>query len=122
MGGVLPYCFHFYRPNMITLIGFSFSFSGFVAALITSDFMARSCPQWVHFYIAFVLLAYMALDAVDGKQARRTGTSSPLGQLFDHGCDAINLIFCVFMIWAVFDFRPSMLMSISGLFCTAAIF
>jgi len=28
------------------------------------------------------------MDAVDGKQARRTGTSSPLGQLFDHGCDA----------------------------------
>jgi ethanolaminephosphotransferase len=30
------------------------------------------------------------LDAVDGKQARRTNQSSPLGQLFDHGCDAIN--------------------------------
>jgi phosphatidylglycerophosphate synthase len=28
---------------------------------------------------------YQTLDAVDGKQARRTGTSSPLGQLFDHG-------------------------------------
>ncbi|KAF9598620.1 hypothetical protein IFM89_028289 [Coptis chinensis] len=28
-------------------------------------------------------------DAVDGKQARRTNSSSPLGELFDHGCDAI---------------------------------
>ena len=26
-------------------------------------------------------------DAVDGKQARRTGSSSPLGELFDHGGD-----------------------------------
>jgi ethanolaminephosphotransferase len=30
---------------------------------------------------------------MDGKQARRTGSSSPLGLLFDHGCDAINSIF-----------------------------
>jgi ethanolaminephosphotransferase len=28
---------------------------------------------------------------MDGKQARRTGSSSPLGQLFDHGCDAVTL-------------------------------
>jgi ethanolaminephosphotransferase len=27
------------------------------------------------------------LDEMDGKQARRTGNSSPLGLLFDHGCD-----------------------------------
>jgi len=29
---------------------------------------------------------------MDGKQARRTGSSSPLGQLFDHGCDALSLL------------------------------
>lgn len=29
----------------------------------------------------------------DGKQARRTGTSSPLGELFDHGCDSISMVF-----------------------------
>ena len=31
-----------------------------------------------------------SLDAIDGKQARRTGTSSPLGELFDHGCDSLS--------------------------------
>lgn len=31
------------------------------------------------------------LDNLDGKQARRTGSSSPLGLLFDHGCDALNV-------------------------------
>ena len=36
-----------------------------------------------------VTLSYLHLDCLDGKQARRTGTSSPLGQLFDHGCDAL---------------------------------
>lgn len=30
---------------------------------------------------------------LDGKQARRTGTSSPLGELFDHGCDSISTVF-----------------------------
>ncbi|PKU60257.1 ethanolaminephosphotransferase [Dendrobium catenatum] len=33
-------------------------------------------------------------DAVDGKQARRTNSSSPLGELFDHGgCDALACAF-----------------------------
>jgi ethanolaminephosphotransferase len=35
------------------------------------------------------VLFYLHMDALDGKQARRTKTSSPLGQLFDHGCDAL---------------------------------
>lgn len=39
------------------------------------------------------------MDSIDGKQARRTGTSSPLGELFDHGCDAINM-----MVQPFFDF------------------
>ena len=30
------------------------------------------------------------MDNVDGKQARRTGSSSPLGMVFDHGLDAIT--------------------------------
>jgi hypothetical protein len=36
-------------------------------------------------------------DAVDGKQARRTNSSSPLGELFDHGN---SLIFsCIDCVW-----------------------
>jgi phosphatidylglycerophosphate synthase len=31
------------------------------------------------------LFIYQSLDAIDGKQARRTQTSGPLGELFDHG-------------------------------------
>lgn len=30
------------------------------------------------------------MDNLDGKQARRTGTSSGLGELFDHGIDSLN--------------------------------
>lgn len=39
---------------------------------------------------AITLFLYQTLDAIDGKQARRTGTSSPLGELFDHGMDSIS--------------------------------
>jgi phosphatidylglycerophosphate synthase len=30
------------------------------------------------------------LDEMDGKQARKTGNSSPVGLLFDHGCDSFS--------------------------------
>lgn len=36
------------------------------------------------------MFVYQTFDAIDGKQARRTKTSGPLGQLFDHGCDAVT--------------------------------
>ena len=36
------------------------------------------------------LFIYQSLDAIDGKQARRTNSNSPLGELFDHGCDALS--------------------------------
>ena len=35
------------------------------------------------------LLVYQTLDNLDGRQARRTGSSSPLGLLFDHCADAL---------------------------------
>jgi phosphatidylglycerophosphate synthase len=50
-------------------------------------------PSWMYFSFALGLWLYSTFDNVDGKQARRTGTSSPLGELFDHGCDAINCSF-----------------------------
>lgn len=37
------------------------------------------------FSFSLGLFLYQSLDAIDGKQARRTGTSGPLGELFDHG-------------------------------------
>ena len=40
------------------------------------------------------LFFYQSLDAIDGKQARRTGMAGPLGEMFDHGCDALNTTVC----------------------------
>ncbi|CAA0825585.1 Choline/ethanolaminephosphotransferase 1 [Striga hermonthica] len=50
-------------------------------------------PRWVHVAHGLLLFLYQTFDAVDGKQARRTNSSSPLGELFDHGCDALACAF-----------------------------
>ena len=50
-------------------------------------------PSWALHFCAIGLFVYQSLDAIDGKQARRTNSSSPLGELFDHGCDAVSTVF-----------------------------
>lgn len=51
----------------------------------------QEVPFWVPFLCAFGLFMYQTLDNIDGKQARRTGSSSPLGELFDHVSDAMGV-------------------------------
>lgn len=55
--------------------------------------LKEEAPRWVYLFNCICLFFYQTMDALDGKQARRTGTSSPLGELFDHGCDALTTIF-----------------------------
>ncbi|XP_028417646.1 cholinephosphotransferase 1-like isoform X1 [Dendronephthya gigantea] len=79
-------------PNTITILGL---ITNLVTTLILVYFspQARSeVPSWSLHFNALGLFVYQTLDAVDGKQARRTGSSSPLGELFDHGCDAISMV------------------------------
>lgn len=71
-------------PNLITLIGFLIAISGHIVAVFQPTPMGSVAA-------AFGQLLYMILDNLDGRQARRTGSSSPLGHLFDHGCDAMNV-------------------------------
>jgi len=49
----------------------------------------RSHP-WIFGVVAFCLFFYQTLDALDGIQARRTGTSGPLGEFVDHWFDSFN--------------------------------
>ncbi|KAF3609054.1 hypothetical protein DY000_02045189 [Brassica cretica] len=60
------------RLHIFTTVGFSSSTMGSLRTRFTS---------------------ILTFDAVDGKQARRTNSSSPLGELFDHGCDALACAF-----------------------------
>ncbi|KAK7419534.1 Phosphotransferase [Neonectria punicea] len=77
-------------PNLITLTGFSFVIANFLTMLWYNPTLDQDCPSWVYYSWALGLFLYQTFDAVDGSQARRTGQSGPLGELFDHGVDALN--------------------------------
>jgi ethanolaminephosphotransferase len=64
-------------PHLYTWVWYGSGFEGYV-------------DPWVSLLTGACFMTYITLDNVDGKQARRTGTSSPLGQIFDHGMDAIT--------------------------------
>ena len=80
-------------PNLITTISLLSASAAYqLLAYYTPDLVGTP-PSWAFYTAALFMFAYQTLDAIDGKQARRTGSSSPLGQLFDHGCDAICAVF-----------------------------
>jgi ethanolaminephosphotransferase len=49
-------------------------------------------PSWVWLLCGACIFTYQTLDALDGKQARRTGTSSPLGELVQQSLDVCLLL------------------------------
>jgi len=83
-------------PNTITLTGLGIVFINFFTLLyydpmyLTEKNGVETPPHWIYYTWAVGLFLYQTLDAIDGKQARRTGMSGPLGEMFDHGCDALN--------------------------------
>ncbi|KAG9020516.1 hypothetical protein FS837_008135, partial [Tulasnella sp. UAMH 9824] len=86
-------------PNTITALGLGlvvFNLSTlfyYDPQYLTEKDGATGPPKWVYFSWALGLFWYQAFDAIDGKQARRTGMAGPLGQMFDHGCDSLNTTF-----------------------------
>ncbi|XP_068136068.1 ethanolaminephosphotransferase 1 isoform X2 [Hyperolius riggenbachi] len=95
-------------PNLITFSGFLLLvFNFLMIAFFDPDFYA-SAPGHVHVpscvWIVAGLLNFTAytLDGVDGKQARRTNSSTPLGELFDHGLDSWACIFFVVTVYSIF--------------------
>ena len=54
-------------------------------------------PAWWCFLEGGMYFVYRLLDEMDGKQARKTGNSSPVGLLFDHGCDSFTAAFVTMM-------------------------
>lgn len=53
-----------------------------------------------------VVMCFVA-DGVDGKQARRTNSSTPLGELFDHGLDSWSCVYFVVTVYSIFGRGPS---------------
>jgi len=79
-------------PNMVTTIGGMHCAVAYALIWYYSPQSDNHVPDWAVFFAGYCSLAYYTLDCMDGKQARRTKSSSPLGQLFDHGFDCINTV------------------------------
>lgn len=78
-------------PNLITLMGLFGVSITHALFFWYCPFLEGEAPRWLYVVAGVALFAYQTLDNLDGKQARRTNSSSPLGLLFDHGCDALNV-------------------------------
>ena len=72
-------------PNLVTLLGTSCLLLQCVVVVWQSPSLQGPLPWWACLLAALCNFLYSTLDAMDGKQAKRTKSSSPLGQLFDHG-------------------------------------
>ena len=85
-------------PNLITLFGFAFNVA---TVLIMVIGFGPECggplPGWFCAWFGIAYQIYQTADNCDGKQARRTGSGSPLGMLCDHGCDATTAILIPFI-------------------------
>lgn len=98
-------------PNLITFTGFLFASSSFLLLTVLDyHFFASSdafpyyktIPKWAFLYAGIAVFLNHLLDGLDGIQARRTGTSSPLGELFDHGLDSWTTVMIPSLIFSIF--------------------
>ncbi|XP_030026812.1 cholinephosphotransferase 1 isoform X7 [Manduca sexta] len=80
-------------PNLITILGLIVNIVTTLILVWYSPDARQDPPRWACALCALGVFIYQSLDAIDGKQARRTGSQSPLGELFDHGCDSISTVF-----------------------------
>ncbi|XP_067931973.1 ethanolaminephosphotransferase 1-like [Watersipora subatra] len=90
--------------NTLTFVGFLLlPVSFIILSYYDYDFSKNSnIPRWVWLMCAFNNFMSHTLDGIDGKQARRTNTSSVLGELFDHGLDAWSTSFFAMAIFDIF--------------------
>lgn len=109
-----------FAPNLITLIGFLVLLSSSLLFIAYDFKMNEDQPSFNYFYAAFAIFFYMNFDAIDGKQARRLKKGSPLGQLFDHGCDCIGTSLLTYNIIVMFQLGNDMLACF--LTCISSIF
>ncbi|GLD48361.1 cholinephosphotransferase 1 [Lates japonicus] len=80
-------------PNTLTIVGLLVNILSTVVLVYYCPTATEEAPSWAFILSALGLFIYQSLDAIDGKQARRTNSSSALGELFDHGCDAVSTVF-----------------------------
>ncbi|XP_072938549.1 ethanolaminephosphotransferase 1 [Epargyreus clarus] len=107
----VQFCPVWVAPNLLTFTGFLLTVLNFLLfsyydfgfhALTEENVTNDSIPSWVWAVSAVNLFVAYTLDGIDGKQARRTGTSGPLGELFDHGLDSYSAVLIPTCLYSIF--------------------
>lgn len=75
-------------PNVLTLAGLICLFQ---SCILTMS-LYESRPILTGFLNILLIFSYQCLDAIDGKQARKTRSGSPVGELFNHICNSVGLL------------------------------
>ena len=109
-------------PNLITFVGLILNIATGIILLFNDPDLHSDCPRWPYALFALGLFIYQSLDAIDGKQARRTNSASPLGELFDHGCDSISCIFLVLAAISAFQLGDHRWLTFWHLFMVSLLF
>lgn len=108
---IVKYCPMWLAPNMLTFVGFlMMAFACFLLSYYDYHYWASSgnigtvpIPAWVFLAVSILIFVSYTLDGIDGKQARRTGTCGPLGELFDHGLDSWTAVLIPVCLYSIFS-------------------
>eukprot|EP00051_Salpingoeca_urceolata_P032994 m.18375 g.18375 ORF g.18375 m.18375 type:complete len:376 (-) comp5708_c0_seq1:308-1435(-) len=106
-------------PNLITFVGLMINVITTVIMVYYNPTASdeNEVPRWVYLTSGLGLWVYQTLDSIDGKQARRTGTSTPLGELFDHGCDSLSAVLVTTALSISLEARDTGLLFYLNLMC-----
>lgn len=97
-------------PNLLTFTGFLLNVANFcLISYYDFDLDATShpiddypIPRWVYLVLSINFFLAYTIDNIDGAQARRTGSASPLGEVIDHGLDVYSSNFIMGYIFSLF--------------------
>jgi len=78
-------------PNVLTAAALLCQIQAFYICFLYGQMF----PRAVSLAAMCLIVAYQTLDAIDGKHARNIRNSSPLGELFDYGCDNLGSVFMI---------------------------
>jgi len=102
---------HGVDPNHITHVGHVLNLLGVLILLVCT--LPASIPspsaspaRWPYLAAIAFLQLYNWCDNVDGAHARRTGRTSALGELLDHGLDMLNTTYIAFVAAAAVGAPP----------------
>ncbi|CAF3449402.1 unnamed protein product [Rotaria socialis] len=88
---LVEYCPLWVAPNLITIVGLAINISASILLMFLTNGAKEPCARWMYFLTAIGLFIYQSLDAIDGKQARRTNSSTPLVFVTVACCCALQL-------------------------------